>query len=159
MFSITEIWNATLTVGSFGAYRGFQASPRRGALSDTTFEVSSISLRFRALFVRPYTAGGSLICVLFQAGYVADYATTTALGELVLEVGGYTLPFEHAGGSVFADQDYCWGIDGLVADSGFDLGSTLAARIVPGHRSQRPRSCPARGTGRPTAAERPLASS
>ena len=130
MFSITEIWNATLTVGSFGAYRGFQAWPRRGALSDTTFEVSSISLRFRALFVRPYTASGSRICVLFQAAYVADYATTTALGELVLEVGGYTLPFEQAGSSVFADQDYCWDIDGLVADSGFDLGSTLAARIV-----------------------------
>ena len=68
--------------------------------------------------------------MLFQAAYVADYATTTALGELVLEVGGYTLPFEHARGSVFADQDYCWDIDGSVADSGFDLGSTLAARIV-----------------------------
>ena len=131
MFSITEIWNATLTVGSFGAYRGFQAWPRRGALSDTTFEVSSISLRFRALFVRPYGASISRICVLFQAGYVADYATANALGELVLEVGGYTLPFEHADGNiVYADQDYCWEIDGLVADSGFDLGSTLAARIV-----------------------------
>ena len=107
------------------------ATPRCGALSDTTFEVSSISLRFRALFVRPYSASGSRICVLFQAGYVADYATANALGELVLEVGGYTLPFEHADGNiVYADQDYCWEIDGLVADSGFDLGSTLAARIV-----------------------------
>ena len=125
----TEIWNATLTVGSYGNSRGFLTSPSRGSLSDTTFEASSLSFRFRALFVTRY-GSGSRICVLFQPGFAPDHATVSALNELTLEVGEHTLPFEFAGFSLLLDRDYCWNIDGSVADSGFDTGSSLTARIV-----------------------------
>ena len=127
----TEIWNATLTVGSYGNSRGFLTSPSRGSLSDTTFEAGSLSFRFRALFVTRYgSANSSRICVLFQPGFAPDHATVSALNELTLEVGEHALPFEFAGWSLLLDRDYCWIIDGSVADSGFDTGSSLTARIV-----------------------------
>ena len=127
----TEIWDATLTVGSYGHHRGFLTSPPRGSLSDTTFEASSLSFRFRALFVTRYgSADRSRICVLFQPGFAPDHATVSALNELTLEVGEHALPFESAGYNLLTDRDYCWSIDGSVADSGFDTGSSLTARIV-----------------------------
>ena len=127
----TEIWNATLTVGSYGNSRGFLTSPSRGSLSDTTFEASSLSFRFRALFVTRYgSANSSRICVLFQPGFAPDHATVSALNELTLEVGEHALAFEFAGYTLLTDRDYCWNIDGSVADSGFDTGSSLTARIV-----------------------------
>ena len=127
----TEIWNATLTVGSYGNSRGFLTTPPRGSLSDTTFEASSLSFSFRALFATRYgSANRSRICVLFQPGFAPDHATVSALNELTLEVGEHALPFESAGHTLLLDRDYCWNLDGSVADLGFDTGSSLTARIV-----------------------------
>ena len=125
----TEIWNATLTVGSHGTSRGFLTSPSRGSLSDTTFEAGGVSFTIRAL-LETHATNRKFICVSFQAGYTGDHAATTALSTLTLNVGGHTLPFEGINHGQRSYGDYCWFIPGPAEDFGFETGSTLPASIV-----------------------------
>ena len=126
----TDIWNATLTVGSDGNRRGFLSSPSRGSLSDTTFEAGEDSFTIRELFSIHDTLR-SWICVSFQSGYTADHANATALSALTLNVGDHVLPFEGVVQGRFPYYgDYCWRIGGPVEVPGFDEGSTLTASIV-----------------------------
>ena len=126
----TDIWNATLTVGSDGNRRGFLSSPSRGSLSDTTFEAGEVSFTIRELFSIHDTLR-SWICVSFQSGYTADHANATALSALTLNVGDHVLPFEGVVQGRFPYYgDYCWRIGGPVEVPGFDEGSTLTASIV-----------------------------
>ena len=126
----TEIWNATLTVGSDGNRRGFLSSPSRGSLSDTTFEAGGVPFTIRNLF-SIHDPLRSWICVSFPSGYTADHANVAALWALTLNVGDHVLPFEGVVQGRFPYYgDYCWFIGGPVEVPGFDEGSNLPASIV-----------------------------
>ena len=126
----TEIWNATLTVGSSGSSVGFFAAPPRGALSDTTFEIGGVEFTVRALFVGARSTDTSSLCVLFQSGYQPDFDTATALHPLTLEVAGHVLPFERLLHDTNPGRDYCWVLAGAVGESGFVAGAELRASIA-----------------------------